>query len=77
MSEVIVVTSGKGGVGKTTTSANIGCGLALEGEKSSSRGFRHRTQKSGRRYGTGKQNSLRFGRRYRRHVQIKAGSYKG
>ncbi len=33
MSEVIVVTSGKGGVGKTTTSANIGCGLALEGKK--------------------------------------------
>lgn len=28
MSEVIVVTSGKGGVGKTTTSANIGAGLA-------------------------------------------------
>ena len=33
MSEVIVVTSGKGGDGKTTTSANIGCGLALEGKK--------------------------------------------
>ena len=33
MSEVIVVTIGKGGVGKTTTSANIGCGLALEGKK--------------------------------------------
>lgn len=33
MSEVIVVTSGKGGVGKTTTSANIGCGLALSGKK--------------------------------------------
>ena len=33
MSEVIVVTSGKGGVGKTTTSANIGCGLALAGKK--------------------------------------------
>ncbi len=28
MSEVIVVTSGKGGVGKTTTSANVGTGLA-------------------------------------------------
>ena len=28
MSEVIVITSGKGGVGKTTTSANLGCGLA-------------------------------------------------
>jgi septum site-determining protein MinD len=33
MGEVIVVTSGKGGVGKTTTSANIGTGLALEGKK--------------------------------------------
>ncbi len=33
MSEVIVITSGKGGVGKTTTSANIGTGLALSGKK--------------------------------------------
>lgn len=33
MSEVIVITSGKGGVGKTTTTANIGTGLALEGKK--------------------------------------------
>ncbi|NBI05728.1 septum site-determining protein MinD [Senegalia massiliensis] len=33
MSEVIVVTSGKGGVGKTTTSANIGTGLAMQGKK--------------------------------------------
>lgn len=32
MSEVIVVTSGKGGVGKTTTSANIGTGLAMLGK---------------------------------------------
>jgi len=31
MGEVIVVTSGKGGVGKTTTSANIGTGLAAAG----------------------------------------------
>ncbi len=31
--EVIVVTSGKGGVGKTTTSAAIGAGLALRGKK--------------------------------------------
>ena len=31
MSEVIVVTSGKGGVGKTTTSANFAAGLALLG----------------------------------------------
>ena len=33
MSEVIVVTSGKGGVGKTTTTANIGMGLAARGKK--------------------------------------------
>lgn len=33
MGEVIVVTSGKGGVGKTTTTANIGVGLALAGQK--------------------------------------------
>lgn len=33
MSEVIVITSGKGGVGKTTTTANIGVGLAMRGKK--------------------------------------------
>lgn len=33
MSEVIVITSGKGGVGKTTTTANIGAGLAVLGKK--------------------------------------------
>lgn len=33
MGEVIVITSGKGGVGKTTTTANIGTGLALSGQK--------------------------------------------
>lgn len=32
MSQVIVVTSGKGGVGKTTTTANLGTGLALQGK---------------------------------------------
>lgn len=33
MAKIIVVTSGKGGVGKTTTSAAIGTGLALNGFK--------------------------------------------
>lgn len=33
MGEVIVITSGKGGVGKTTTTANIGIGLTQAGKK--------------------------------------------
>ncbi|GAA6152481.1 septum site-determining protein MinD [Pseudoteredinibacter isoporae] len=33
MAKIIVVTSGKGGVGKTTTSASIGTGLAQRGHK--------------------------------------------
>lgn len=33
MTEIIVVTSGKGGVGKTTTSASIACGLARRGKR--------------------------------------------
>ncbi|TLS39245.1 septum site-determining protein MinD [Pseudalkalibacillus caeni] len=33
MGDAIVITSGKGGVGKTTTTANIGTALALSGKK--------------------------------------------
>ena len=33
MGQAIVITSGKGGVGKTTTSANIGTALALQGKR--------------------------------------------
>ena len=33
MGEVIVITSGKGGVGKTTATANIGTALAFNGKK--------------------------------------------
>ena len=33
MGEVVVITSGKGGVGKTTTTANVGTGLAMLGKK--------------------------------------------
>ena len=33
MGEVIVITSGKGGVGKTTTTANLGTGLAKLNKK--------------------------------------------
>lgn len=33
MAKIIVITSGKGGVGKTTSSAAIGTGLAMRGHK--------------------------------------------
>jgi septum site-determining protein MinD len=33
VAKVVVITSGKGGVGKTTTSANVATGLALHGKK--------------------------------------------
>jgi septum site-determining protein MinD len=33
LTEIIVVTSGKGGVGKTTTSASLACGLARRGNR--------------------------------------------
>ena len=33
MSKIYVITSGKGGVGKTTTTANLGVGLAMRGKK--------------------------------------------
>lgn len=36
MARIIVVTSGKGGVGKTTSSAAIATGLAQKGKKLSS-----------------------------------------
>ena len=39
MSKVVVVTSGKGGVGKTTTTANIATGLALKGYKTAAVDF--------------------------------------
>src|SRR2546429_2893563 len=35
MAKIVVVTSGKGGVGKTTTSASFASGLALRGHKRS------------------------------------------
>ncbi len=39
MSKVVVVTSGKGGVGKTTTAANIAAGLAMMGQKTATIDF--------------------------------------
>ena len=48
MSEVIVITSGKGGVGKTTTTANVGTGLAQLDKK-----VVYRTPQPGRCHGAG------------------------
>ena len=41
MGEAIVITSGKGGVGKTTTSTNVGTALALNGKESMFNGYRY------------------------------------
>ena len=43
MGEIIVVTSGKGGVGKTTTTANIGAGLSRLGKKVLAVSYTHLT----------------------------------
>ena len=66
MSEVIVITSGKGGVGKTTTSANVGTGLAMLG--------RYRSEKPGCRHGTGKPDYLQSGRCDRGKLSDEAGA---
>lgn len=53
MGKAIVITSGKGGVGKTTTTANLGTALALQGKKGLPGGFRYWAKKFRR--------GLRFG----------------
>ena len=57
MGEVIVITSGKGGVGKTTTTANIGIGLAQSGKKVVVID-RSRASESGRCNGIGKSDRI-------------------
>ena len=58
MGEVIVITSGKGGVGKTTTTANIGIGLAQSGKKVVVIEYRSRASESGRCNGIGKSDRI-------------------
>ena len=68
MSEVIVITSGKGGVGKTTTSAT--------GEESGADRYRYRPQEPGRGDGTGKPHCLQPGRRGGGKLSDEAGADK-
>ena len=51
MGEVIVITSGKGGVGKTTTVHNFGYALMKKG-------YRSRASQSGCGYGPGKPDRI-------------------
>ena len=74
MSEVIVITSGKGGVGKTTTSANVGTGLAMLGQTGGSHRHRYRSEKPGCRHGTGKPDYLQSGRCDRGKLPDEAGA---
>lgn len=57
MGEVIVITSGKGGVGKTTTTANLGQ-VQQQKEKSMFNRYRHWIKKPRRCNGTREQNSI-------------------
>ena len=82
MGEVIVITSGKGGVGKTTTTANIGAGLSQLGNKvvviDTDLGLRNRSWPSepGCSHGTGKSHRIQPGRCDRRLLPLKTGAYK-
>ena len=58
MSEVIVITSGKGGVGKTTTSANVGTGLAILGYRVALIDTDIGLRKPGCSHGTGKSDCI-------------------
>lgn len=58
MGEVIVITSGKGGVGKTTTTAKFRIKLSSRRKKSMFNRHRYRTKKLRRSNGTRKQNSI-------------------
>ncbi len=58
MGTALVVTSGKGGVGKTTSSANIGTALALQGKRVVLLDLDIGFAKSGRRDGFVKPNHL-------------------
>ena len=73
MSEVIVITSGKGGVGKTTTTANIGVRtIAVLGKKVHRDRHRSWPQESGCSYGTGKPYRLQSGGCDRRKLPIES-----
>ena len=74
MSKVIVITSGKGGVGKTTSTANIGAGLAQMNKKVILVDTDIGLRKSGCRHGTGKPHHLQSGRRHRGKLPDPAGT---
>ena len=75
MSEVITFTSGKGGVGKTTTTANVGVGLSLL-EKSNFDRHGHRASQSRCCDGTRKPDRIQSGRCPDRKMQSEAGCHK-
>jgi hypothetical protein len=77
MSEVIVITSGKGGVGKTTTTANMVTGLALAGAQGGTDRYRYRSEKSRIVMGLWKQDCIGPCRCCRRKLSCEAGAYQG
>ena len=74
MSKVIVVTSGKGGVGKTTSTASIGAALAQTRQARLRRRFRRRPAQPRPRDGRGAPGRLRLHQRRPGRRQARAGA---
>ena len=77
MGEVIVITSGKGGVGKTTTTANIGAGLSEAWQEGCRDRYRSRPSEPGCSDGTGKSHRIQPGRCDRRLLPSETGADPG
>ena len=75
MSKVVVVTSGKGGVGKTTTSANIATGIALLGHKTATIDFDVGSAEPGPRARGRAPRGLRLRQRHPRRGQAAPGAH--